>query len=98
MAYRDRPGGDRGDDAQHQTYASPAGQRGARPVRPHGFRSHSDRRRQVRGARRSIAGRHPVATAALGVIVLLMPVWISLGNALADPGPGTSWRRAAPAA
>jgi hypothetical protein len=48
------------------------------------------RRREIRAARRTISGRHPVATGALAVIVLLTPVWISLGNALADPGLGTS--------
>ena len=98
-AYRDRPGGDPGDDPHHQTYAFPAGQHGDYPVeagsggrsaRPHGFRSRGRRRRQIRAARRTIAGRHPVVTAVLGVIVLLMPVWFSLGNALANPGLGTS--------
>jgi len=90
------------DDPQYQTYAVPAGQdgdylaeagSGGRAARPHGFRSRGDRRRrrrQIRAARRTIAGRHPVATAVLGVIVLLIPVWFSLGNALADPGLGTS--------
>ena len=94
-AYRDRPGGDPGDDAQHQTYASPVGQRGARPTKPHGFRSRRDRRRQIRAARRTIAGRHPVATAVLDVIVLLMPVWFSLGNALPTWDWALRWRRAA---
>ena len=47
-------------------------------------------RRQIRAARRTIAGRHPVATAMLAVIVLLTPAWISLGNALTNPGLGTS--------
>jgi hypothetical protein len=97
--HRDRPGGDPGDDPQHQTYAFPAGQHGddpaeagsgGRPARPHGFRSRGRRRRQIRAARRTIPGRHPVATAMLGVIVLLTPVWFSLGNALANPGLGTS--------
>jgi hypothetical protein len=95
------PGGDP-DDPQYQAYAVPAGQDGdylaeaggdGRPARAHGFRSRGDRsrrRRQIRAARRTIAGRHPVATAVLGVIVLLTPVWFSLGNALANPGLGTS--------
>jgi len=98
---QDRPGSDPGDYPQHQTYAIPADQRGyylaepgsgGRPARPHGFRSRGDRRRrrQIRAARRTIAGRHPVATAVLGVIVLFTPVWVSLGNALANPGLGTS--------
>jgi len=99
---QDRPGGDPDDDPQHQAYAVPAGQGGdylaeagssGRPAVPHGFRSRGDRRRRrrrIRAARRTIAGRHPVATAVLGVIVLLMPVWFSLGNALANPGLGTS--------
>ena len=98
---RDRPGGDPDDDPQHQTRAVPADQRGDYPdeasssgrrAGPHGFRSRGRRRRrwQIRAARRTIAGRHPVAVGALAVIVLLTPVWFSLGNALANPGLGTS--------
>ena len=98
---RDRPGGEPDHDPQYQTCAVPAGQggdypaeagSGGRPTRPHGFRSRGRRRRrrQIRAARRTIAGRHPVAAAVLAVIVLLTPVWISLGNALANPGLGTS--------
>ena len=99
---QDRPGGDPDDGPQHQAYAFPADQRGGYrgeavgpggPARPHGFWTrlrHRRRRRQIRAARRTIAGRHPAATGALAVIVLLTPVWISLGNALADPGLGTS--------
>ena len=104
--YRDRrgdaqdlPGADPDPGREQQTYASPPGHPGEAGGRggsagPRGFRarrrSRRQRRRQIRAARRTIAGRHPVATAALAVIVLLTPVWISLGNALANPGLGTS--------
>jgi len=49
-----------------------------------------DRRRQVRAARRTIAGRHPVTATALAIVLLLTPVWISLGSALGNPGMGNS--------
>ena len=79
--YRFRPG-----DAQDRP--------GDDPARPSGswtrLRQRRQRRRQIRAARRTIAGRHPAATAVLAVLVLLTPVWVSLGNALADPGLGTS--------
>ncbi len=101
---QDRPGADPDAGREHQTYDLPAGQPGGHPgeaggrggvtAGPHGFRarrrSRRRRRRQIRAARRTITGRHPVATAVLAVIMLLTPVWISLGNALADPGLGTS--------
>ncbi len=99
---QDQPGGDPDNAPPYQTCAVPASPRGdypaeagsgGRPTSPHGSRSRGDRRRrrrQVRAARRTIAGRHPVAAGALAVIVLLTPVWVSLGNALANPGLGTS--------
>jgi hypothetical protein len=65
--------------AGHGSVRSPAGRPGRRA-----------RRRQRRAARRTIAGRHPLLTGLLAVLVLLTPVWISLGNALTDPGLGTS--------
>jgi hypothetical protein len=37
-----------------------------------------------------MAGRHPLLTGLLAVFVLLTPIWLSLGKALADPGLGTS--------
>ena len=101
---QDPPGADPDAGREDQTYDFPAGQPGGHPgeaggrggvtAGPHGFRacrrSRRRRRRQIRAARRTITGRHPVATAVLAVIMLLTPVWISLGNALADPGLGTS--------
>jgi hypothetical protein len=37
-----------------------------------------------------MAGRHPFAAAALAVVLVLTPVWISLGSALGNPGMGSS--------
>jgi hypothetical protein len=48
------------------------------------------RRRAKRAARRTVIGRHPLLTGFCAVLVLLTPVWISLGNALTDPGLGSS--------
>ena len=102
-AVQDPPGTEPDAGREHQRYAFPVGQPGVyrgeaagrgRPTGPRGFRarrrSRRRRRRQIRAARRTIAGRHPVATAMLVVMVLLTPAWISLGNALANPGLGTS--------
>lgn len=44
----------------------------------------------MRAARRTIAGRHPFSAAALAIVLLLTPVWISLGSALGNPGMGSS--------
>jgi hypothetical protein len=65
------------------------------PARQHGtFWERRSRRRamrrHIRAARRSIAGRHPFAAAALAIVLLLTPVWISLGAALGNPGMGAS--------
>lgn len=46
--------------------------------------------RERRRARRTWPGRHPKATAALVVLILMTPVWVSLGNALTNPGLGLS--------
>ena len=48
------------------------------------------RRQRVRAARRTIAGRHPFAAAALAIVLLLTPMWISLGSALGNPAMGSS--------
>jgi hypothetical protein len=48
------------------------------------------RRREIRLARRTIVGRHPLLAGLCAVLVLLTPVWISLGNALTNPGLGSS--------
>ncbi len=37
-----------------------------------------------------MAGRHPFAAAAVAIVLLLAPVWISLGSALGNPGMGLS--------
>ena len=48
------------------------------------------RRREIRAARRTVAGRHPLLTAVCALLLILTPVWISLGSALANPGLGSS--------
>jgi hypothetical protein len=48
------------------------------------------RRQQIRAGRHTLAGRHPFAAAALAIVLLLTPVWISLGSALGNPGMGSS--------
>ncbi len=55
-----------------------------------GRRGRRARRREKRAARRTIIGRHPVLAGLTAILVLLTPVWVSLGNALTDPGLGTS--------
>jgi len=47
-------------------------------------------RRAVRKARRTLVGRHPFLTAFVAIAVGLIPVWVSLGNALTNPSLGTS--------
>ncbi|MHB1781964.1 MAG: hypothetical protein ACYCTE_04595 [Acidimicrobiales bacterium] len=67
---------------------------GGDPERPRRRRRHSStrrsRRRERRRARRTVVGRHPVATIALVVLAGLTPVWVSFANALGDPGLGSS--------
>ena len=48
------------------------------------------RRRLLRRSRHTWAGRHPVATGALAALVLLTPLWVSLGGALTNPALGLS--------
>jgi len=48
------------------------------------------RRREIRLARRTVVGRHPVLSAVCAVVLALTPVWVSLGNALTNPGLGSS--------
>ncbi len=66
-----------------------AGAPGRRGARRHSS-SRSSRRRERRLARRTLPGRHPVATTALVVLVALTPVWVSFGDALGNPGLGSS--------
>jgi hypothetical protein len=49
-----------------------------------------DRRRQLRAARRTVVGRHPFSAGTLAIVLMLAPVWISLGSALGNPGMGSS--------
>jgi hypothetical protein len=47
-------------------------------------------RREKRMARKHWYGRHPFASGFAGAILLLTPVWVSLGSALTDPGLGVT--------
>ncbi|MGO9198232.1 MAG: hypothetical protein ACLQK4_14025 [Acidimicrobiales bacterium] len=47
-------------------------------------------RRKRRMARRLLIGRHPISSAALGLVLLLTPVWVSLGSALTNPSLGVT--------
>ncbi len=49
-----------------------------------------ERRRARRRARRSVIGRHPFGSGAVAIIVLLTPVWWSLGSALTNPTYGVT--------
>ena len=65
------------------------GQQGKGRRKP-GWRGRRARRKQIRAARRTIVGRHPFLAAFCAVILVLTPVWVSLGQALTDPGLGSS--------
>jgi len=47
-------------------------------------------RRRLRSKRRTFLGRHPFVAGSLVGLVLFLPVWISLGGALANPSLGTT--------
>ena len=90
---------DRGDDRAHAAVLDGSGEKFAPVTGGHratasAFRDRRSRRRarrrQIRARRRTAFGRHPVVSAGCAVVVLLTPVWLSLGNALANPGLGTS--------
>jgi hypothetical protein len=49
-----------------------------------------DRRRRIRAARRTIVGRHPFLAVLCVVVLVLTPVWVSLGSALTNPALGAS--------
>ena len=63
---------------------------GGRPGLLPAWRRRRARKKQIRAARRTIIGRHPFTSAAIAVLLLLTPVWVSLGSALGDPGLGAS--------
>lgn len=48
------------------------------------------RKKARRRARRFWPGRHPKAALAILIVLLLTPVWVSLGNALTNPALGLS--------
>jgi hypothetical protein len=51
-------------------------------------RARRQRRRQLRSQRPTFAGRHSVAFGSLVVLLLLLPIWISLGSAMSNPALG----------
>jgi hypothetical protein len=61
-----------------------------RAPRPKTRRERRANRRAIRSARRSIIGRHPYRSVAIFVVLGLIPVWVSLGSALSNPGLGSS--------
>ncbi len=67
---------------------------GGRASRREGYWSRRSRRRQqrlrLRASRRTLVGRHPLAAALCAVLLVLTPVWVSLGGALTNPALGTS--------
>jgi len=80
------PGNGRGaDDARHSGVHRPSWRTHRRYVR-----ARKQQRRQVRSQRRTWWGRHPVASGTLVVLVLLTPIWVSFGGALANPSLGSS--------
>src|SRR5574340_215289 len=51
---------------------------------------HPARRPRLRGRAGALARRHKVLSLLAALIIVLTPVWWSLGSALTDPGLGTS--------
>ncbi len=47
-------------------------------------------RRERRRARSTIVGRHPFSSGLLAAVILLTPVWVSIGSALTDPTLGVT--------
>ncbi|MHB1988863.1 MAG: phosphodiester glycosidase family protein [Acidimicrobiales bacterium] len=47
-------------------------------------------RRELRRQRRHVITRHPIASGFLGLLLLLTPVWVSLGDALTNPTLGVT--------
>ena len=58
---------------------------GGRPGLLPAWRRRRAREKQIRAARRTIIGRHPFTSAAIAVLLLLTPVWVSLGRHSAIP-------------
>lgn len=86
---RDR-GRDRGRDRAHAA----AGVAESHHPRWSAHRRYVQTRRSERRARRrqrqSVVGRHPFVAAAVTILVVFTPVWVSLGEALGNPALGFS--------
>ncbi|NNN22087.1 MAG: hypothetical protein HKL80_08825, partial [Acidimicrobiales bacterium] len=54
------------------------------------FGRYRARRKLALSKKKSYLGRHPIFTWLLAIILLMTPIWWSLGNALTDPTLGTS--------
>ncbi len=78
-----------GHTPQRRHAHRPSG-RGRRRSRLEVFRLARRRRRAARLARRTLVGRHPVRALLLLAVVALAPLWVSLGDALGNPGFGSS--------
>lgn len=84
---------DRRHEVSSQSVRTPR-PRGARRTwrssQPRSRRSRRVRRRAERAQRRTIIGRHPFRTAFVVIVLGLTPLWVSLGDALTNPGYGSS--------
>ncbi len=66
------------------------GQRYAHNLPRRTRRERKARRKEKIRQRRTITGRHPKTTVALVILVLLTPLWYSLGSAATDPSLGNT--------
>lgn len=100
-----RPGGPQRSERQDRSHlrlheAGAGGGRGGRRRLPalegihwpswRRHRAYVRAQRERRSARRTWPGRHPKTSVLLAIIVLMTPVWVSLGSALTNPALGLS--------